>query len=57
MIVSLAVTEESLEDVDATVVSLPELQAANTARLNKNKSFFMTVSFGLNYRYVKLGKD
>jgi hypothetical protein len=40
--VSLAAAEESEEDIDAIFVSLPELQAANAARLNKKKSFFMT---------------
>jgi hypothetical protein len=45
--VSLVAVAES-EDIDATFVSLPELQAANTARLKKEKIFFITVSFGLN---------
>jgi len=41
------VEEESVEDIDSTFGSFEELQAANAARLNKNKIFFMTVSFGL----------
>ena len=45
--VSPAIEEESVEDVDADVESLPELQAAKAARLHKSKIFFMTVSFGL----------